>query len=121
MSLHLTFIIFTLDHKMLRDYFNHFAQTSDEAKSYFAACQAELVNGEVLTSPTLKKKKKKVMARLCYVCVTCAVSIIVVKSHKQLHVGIIARRIHMRRNVLCCFDVLSVISLNVPSTRGKNQ
>lgn len=53
MSLHLTFIIFTLDHTMLRDYFNHFAQTSDEAKSYFAACQAELVNEEVLTSLTL--------------------------------------------------------------------
>lgn len=59
MSLHLTFIIFTLDHTMLRDYFNHFAQTSDEAKSYFAACQAELVNEEVLTSPTFKKKEKK--------------------------------------------------------------
>lgn len=77
MSLHLTFIIFTLDHTMLRDYFNHFAQSSDEAKSYFAACQAELVNEEVLTSLTLLKKKKKERKKrsngetvlcLCYVC-----------------------------------------------------
>lgn len=54
-------------------------KTSDEAKSYFAACKAELVHGEVQKESDFKKRRKKKWWQDCVVCVACAVSNVVVR------------------------------------------